>query len=150
MRHFLPGRSVDGTAYERARRTRTSRGVLIVFVSVVAVMASSVAAGAQAGSVAAVRSSTPSAEPLSHPPRVRELASFGSGLGSGSAIGPDKALYVTDGNAGSVLRVDPNTGRVTTVASGLPRQVIGIGGAIDVAFIGHTAYVLVTTVSGDL
>jgi len=83
-------------------------------------------------------------------PQVHALASFGSGLGSGSTIGPDGALYVTDGNAGSVLRIDRHTGRVTTYATGLPKQVLGIGGAMDVAFIGRTAYVLVTMVSGDI
>ena len=83
-------------------------------------------------------------------PEVSPLASFGSGLGSGSTIGPDGALYVTDGNAGSLLRIDRHTGQVTTYGTGLPTQVIGIGGAMDVAFIGHTAYVLVTLVSGDI
>ena len=83
-------------------------------------------------------------------PRVTELATFGSELGSGSTIGPDGALYVTDGNAGSVLRIDPNTGDVSTFAEGLPPQVLGIGGATDVVFLGRTAYVLVTMVGGDL
>lgn len=83
-------------------------------------------------------------------PEITMLASFGSGLGSGSTIGPGGALYVTDGNAGSVLRVDRRTGNVSTFAEGLPPQVLGIGGAIDVAFIGHTAYVLVTLVGGDI
>ena len=84
-------------------------------------------------------------------PKVQELATFAaatcmSGCGSGSAVGPDRALYVTDGPAGRVLRVDPKTGAVTTFASGLPPAVVGIGGAMDVAFIGRTAYVLVTLV----
>jgi hypothetical protein len=72
--------------------------------------------------------------------------------GSGSAIGPGGALYVTEGAAGRVSRVDPQTGEVTTFASGLPQMnpAIGIGGAIDVAFIGATAYVLVTLVSPDV
>jgi len=100
--------------------------------------------------VTVVMSSAASAAPSPKAPVVTELASFGSGLGSGSAVGPDGALYVTDGNAGSVLRIDPKTGDVTTFAEGLPPQVIGIGGAIDVEFIGHTAYVLVTLVGGDL
>lgn len=100
--------------------------------------------------VTAVMASPASATPPPTAPTVTQLASFGSGLGSGSTIGPDGALYVTDGNAGSVLRVDPKTGDVSTFAEGLPPQVIGIGGAIDVAFIGHTAYVLVTVVGGDL
>jgi hypothetical protein len=83
-------------------------------------------------------------------PEVTTLATFGSGLGSGSTIGPDGALYVTDPNAGSVLRVDRRTGAVTTLADGLPPQVMGVGGAMDVAFIGRTAYVLVTLVGGDI
>jgi hypothetical protein len=49
-----------------------------------------------------------------------------------------------------VLRVDPRTGRVTTFASGLPRSIVGIGGAMDVAFLGRTAYVLVTLVGSDV
>ena len=58
--------------------------------------------------------------------------------------------YVTDGNAGAVLRIDPETGDVSTYAEGLPPQVLGIGGAIDVAFVGDTVYALVTTVGGDI
>jgi hypothetical protein len=49
-----------------------------------------------------------------------------------------------------VSRVDPKTGDITTFASGLPKSLIGIGGAIDVAFIGGTAYALVTLVGPDL
>ena len=43
-------------------------------------------------------------------------------------------------------------GQITTFASGLPTAipVVGIGGAIDVAFIGKTAYVLVTLVGSDV
>ena len=45
---------------------------------------------------------------------MTELASFGDGtFTTGSTIGPDGALYVTDGSAGSVLRVDRRTGRIT-------------------------------------
>lgn len=69
---------------------------------------------------------------------------------SGSAVGPDGALYVTEGAVGRLTRVDPETGALTTVASGLPPSLIGIGGAIDVAFIGETPYVLVTLVGSDL
>ena len=65
---------------------------------------------------------------------------------TGSTIGPGGALYVTEGAAGRISRVDPQTGEITTFASGLPKSIIGIGGAIDVAFIGKTAYVLVTLV----
>jgi hypothetical protein len=39
---------------------------------------------------------------------------------------------------------------VTTFASGLPPAIAPIGGAIDVAFIGKTAYVLVTLVGPDV
>jgi hypothetical protein len=70
--------------------------------------------------------------------------------GSGSTIGPDRALYVTETAAGRITRVDPKTGATTTYASGLPKPIIGLGGAMDIAFIGHTAYVLVTLVSPDV
>jgi len=75
-----------------------------------------------------------------------------SGLegGSGSTIGPGGALYVTESAAGRISRIDPQTGAVTTFASGLPPAIVGIGGAIDVAFIGSTAYVLVTLVGPDV
>lgn len=69
---------------------------------------------------------------------------------TGSAVGPGGALYVTEGAAGRISRVDPNTGDITTFASGLPTALIGIGGAIDIAFIGQNAYVLVTLVGSDL
>jgi sugar lactone lactonase YvrE len=74
----------------------------------------------------------------------------GLASGSGSTIGPDGALYVTEGAAGRVSRVDPQTGDVTTYASGLPLSIIGIGGAMDVEFIGSTAYVLMTLVGPDV
>jgi sugar lactone lactonase YvrE len=73
----------------------------------------------------------------------------------GSAIGPGRALYVTEGVAGKISRVDPRTGQVTTFASGLPQAFVNIGGAdiggaIDIAFIGKTAYVLVTLIGTDI
>jgi hypothetical protein len=49
-----------------------------------------------------------------------------------------------------VTRVDPKTGATTTYASGLPKSIIGLGGAMDIAFIGRTAYVLVTLVGPDV
>jgi hypothetical protein len=70
--------------------------------------------------------------------------------GSGSTIGPDRALYVTEPAAGRITRVDPKTGATTTYASGLPKWIIGLGGATDIAFIGRTAYVLVTLVGPDV
>ena len=72
--------------------------------------------------------------------------------GSGSTVGPGGALYVTESAAGRISRVDPRTGKITTFASGLPPTIpgVGIGGAIDVAFIGGTAYALVTLVGPDV
>ena len=73
----------------------------------------------------------------------------------GSTIGPDGALYVTEGAVGRISRVDPQTGENTTFASGLPPAIISIGGfsiggPIDVAFIDNVAYALVTLVSPDV
>jgi hypothetical protein len=81
---------------------------------------------------------------------TRSLLASGLQGASGSTIGPGGALYVTEGAVGRLSRVDPETGAITTVAEGLPASLIGIGGAIDVAFIGGTAYVLVTLVGPDL
>ena len=86
-------------------------------------------------------------------PVVTQLASFGDGtFVTGSTIGPDGALYVTDGSAGKVLRIDRRSGRVTTYAKGLPKKAFptDIGGPVDVVFVGRTAYVLVTLVSGEI
>jgi sugar lactone lactonase YvrE len=105
---------------------------------------------------AAITASTASAAKPATWPVVHELATFAAtgcsgGCGSGSTIGPDRALYVTDGPGGRVLRVDSRTGAITTFASGLPRGIpaVGIGGAMDVAFRGGTAYVLVTLVGPE-
>ena len=72
--------------------------------------------------------------------------------GSGSTIGPDGALYVTESAAGKITRVDPRTGATTTYASGLPELLpaVGFGGPVDLAFLGRTAYVLVTLVGPDV
>lgn len=58
-----------------------------------------------------------------------------SGLegGSGSTVGPAGDLYVTEGAAGRISRVDPKTGEITTFATGLPLRAVPIGGAIDIA-----------------
>jgi hypothetical protein len=70
----------------------------------------------------------------------------------GSTVGPGGALYVAASAAGRISRIDPRTGQITTVASGLPKTIpaVGLGGATDVAFIGNTMYVLVTLVSSDV
>src|SRR5438876_4756743 len=92
-----------------------------------------------------------SAAPPSGGPTATQLVTGLQGA-MGSTIGPDGALYVTEGAVGTISRVDPQTGEKTTFASGLPTALpaIGIGGAIDVAFIDNVAYVLVTLVSPDL
>jgi hypothetical protein len=77
-----------------------------------------------------------------------------SGLagGSGSAIGPDGALYVAEPLAGAITRVDRRTGDNSTFATGLPARLPGFtaGGVMDVAFARHTAYALVTLVGPDV
>jgi len=91
------------------------------------------------------------------PPDLGPPSVLASGLESpiGSTIGPDGALYVAEGQAGRISRVDPQTGNVTTFASGLPKALISVsgfplGGPTDVAFIGNTAYALVTLVDPDV
>jgi hypothetical protein len=91
-----------------------------------------------------------SAPPSGHAPAYRLVTGLQGG--SGSTIGPDRALYVTENAAGRITRVDPRTGATTTYASGLPKLIpaAGFGGPVDIAFIGHTAYVLVTLVGPDV
>jgi sugar lactone lactonase YvrE len=72
------------------------------------------------------------------------------GVGSGSAVGPDKALYVTNGTKGTLVRIDPRTGAEEVVGTGLPPKVVEIGGAVDVAFRGRRTYALVTLAGADL
>src|SRR5436189_3824249 len=96
-----------------------------------------------------------SAAPPSGGPTATLLVTGLAEGAKGSTVGPDGALYVTEGAAGRISRVDPQTGERTTFASGLPPAIISIGGAfiggaIDVAFIDNIAYVLVTLVSPDV
>jgi hypothetical protein len=88
----------------------------------------------------------PSGDPTAH----RLVAGLQGG--SGSTVGPDRALYVTESAAGRITRVDPQTGATTTYASGLPALIpaVGFGGPVDVTFLGRTAYVLVTLVGPDV
>jgi hypothetical protein len=94
----------------------------------------------------------PSAANATRPSPTPTASQLASGLagGSGSTVGPGGALYVTESAAGKISRVDPRTGEITTFASGLPKSIIGIGGTTDVAFIGGTAYALVTVVGPDV
>jgi hypothetical protein len=74
--------------------------------------------------------------------------------GLGSTTGPGGDLFVPDSKAGTILRIDPKTGDYTIFASGLPKLIPAvdpnIGGVSDVAFIGGTAYALVTAVDDPL
>lgn len=86
------------------------------------------------------------------PPHAATPELLASGLegGSGSTIGPDGALYVTEGVAGRVSRIDRETGEVSTFADCLPPRIAPLGGPVDVAFLDDTAYVLVSMVGPDL
>src|SRR5262245_11876237 len=104
---------------------------------------------------ALITMSTPSTASASRPSRGPKATLLVAGLEGavGSTIGPDGALYVTEGVAGRISRVDPQTGEITTFASGLPKRVdptAPFGGAVDVAFIGKTAYALVTLVDSHV
>jgi sugar lactone lactonase YvrE len=90
------------------------------------------------------------ADALAPQPGTAMLLAAGLMGASGSTVGPDRALYVTEGILGRISRIDPETGVVTPFASGLPPSIVGIGGAIDLAFVGNTAYVLVTLVGSDV
>ena len=116
------------------RERRTPRRMMAIFAMAALVAALSVVVVPMAGAATATRLVT------------------GLAGGSGSTVGPDGALYVTEREAGRVSRVDPQTGFVTTIASGLPPAIpaVGLGGAMDVAFFDGTAYVLVTLVGPDV
>ena len=96
---------------------------------------------------------TPSAATAGRPSQTPTATLLVSGLEGtqGSTVGPDGALYLSESLGGRIWRVDPETGQVTTFASGLPPSLSGIGngGVVDVAFIGKTAYALVTAVASD-
>jgi hypothetical protein len=74
----------------------------------------------------------------------------------GSTVGPGGYLYLPDAANGTILKVDPDTGDKTVVGGGLPVWLLtphpaggiaaGLGGAVDVAFLGDTMYALVTLV----
>jgi hypothetical protein len=89
------------------------------------------------------------ATPPGAEPEIELLVAGLSGT-SGSTVGPDGALYVPEGATGEITRIDPRTGETSTYASGLPKAVVGIGGAVDIAFRHGTAYILVTMVTPDV
>jgi sugar lactone lactonase YvrE len=105
-------------------------------------------------SVALIAMFVPSAATAAGPSGDATTHRLVAGLqgGSGSTIGPDRALYVTESAAGRITRVDPRTGATTTYASGLPELIpaVGFGGPVDLAFLGRTAYALVTLVGPDV
>jgi hypothetical protein len=68
----------------------------------------------------------------------------------GSTVGPDGDLFVAEAGAGRIARIDPRRGAVTTFASGLPVNPGVGGGVFDVAFIGSTAYALVSLVTPEV
>ncbi len=72
----------------------------------------------------------------------------------GSTVGPGNALYVTAPLDGTIWRVNPKTGAFTPFTTGLPKRnpdpYFQGAGVVDVAFLGHTAYALVTGVGSDL
>src|SRR5438132_1717322 len=124
-------------ALKPARRVTKSVGMGIVLLMLAA------------GLIAIITPSAASAAPPCEGPTDTLLVTGLQGA-TGSTVGPDGALYVTEGAAGRISRVDPQSGEKTTFASGLPPAIIGIGGAIDVAFIDNIPYVLVTLVSDPL
>ena len=82
------------------------------------------------------------------PEPVAEVLASGLGGSIGSTIGPDGALYVAARASGAIVRVDTATGASTTYTTGLPTH--PVGGVFDVAFIGDTAYALVSVVGPDV
>ena len=125
---FLSLTHADDTGLRESRRQRM---LLVLVAAVIAMITSSTASAAGPTSTLLL-------------PNGQRLEG-----GSGSTVGPGGALYVTESTVGRISRVDPRTGKITTFASGLPPSIVGIGGAIDVAFIGGTAYALVTLVGPD-
>ena len=88
---------------------------------------------------------------FSQPGEPTQLVS-GLEVSFGSTTGPDGDLFVPDAITGEIYRIDPKTGNRSLFASGLPQMIpeIGIGGIMDVAFIGNTAYALVTLVDDPI
>src|SRR6266516_1279240 len=132
----MNNQNILALALKPAMRVTISVGIVIVLMLAAAM-------------IAMITPSAASGRPPCEGPTATRLVTGLEGA-MGSTVGPDGALYVTEGAAGRISRVDPHTGEKTTFASGLPPSIIGIGGAIDVAFIDNIAYVLVTLVNDPL
>lgn len=72
------------------------------------------------------------------------------GGATGTALGPGGDLFVASPHDGTVYRIDRHTQEVITFHEGLPAQVLPLGGVMDIAFQGATAYALVTLVGPDV
>jgi hypothetical protein len=131
------------------RAARASRRIALV----------SVALGAATLLACSDRPTAPSTTALSPPNASTDRFEHASAIPSrlvsglhrtrGSTVGPDGALYVTESEIGQISRVNVKTGDVTPFASGLPTSPSPAGGVIDVAFVGRTAYALVTLVGSN-
>jgi len=118
-----------------SHRRRSVRVVLVLAAALIAIRAPA---------------ATPAAASATGPVHRTQLLVSRLDGAMGSTVGPDGALYIVESAAGRISRVDPRTGQRTTFASGLPRRILDTGGAMDVAFVRHRAYVLVTLVSPDV
>jgi len=123
----------------------TTRRTLLAGVAIAALTVSTLLAPAAANAT----TRTGGQGPGGNGPVVSMIASGMQGT-IGSTIGPDGALYVAEGKAGQITRIDVRTGEKSVYATGLPITLLPLGGAIDIAFVGRTAYVLVTTVGDDI
>lgn len=92
--------------------------------------------------------------PATNTPPAMTSEKIASGFqgASGSTVGPDGNLYITEGAIGKISSVNPTTGTSTTFAEGFPplNPDVGIGGVYDISFLNDNAYALVTLVSSDV
>lgn len=84
---------------------------------------------------------------MNEPTKPKQLA-YGLGTSFGSTTGPGNDLFVPDAAAGIIYRIDTKTGDKTPFAGGFPKLIpeVGIGGIMDVVFLGGKAYALVSLV----
>lgn len=139
----------------RSIKTLTSALLLIVLVTMGCAAVSAAPqhrTGVQGADDGSHLWSAPAGNACNTPTASMLVSGLAGSTGAGSAVGPGGALFVTEAVAGRIVRIDPQTGAVTTFASGLPagNPAIGIGGVMDVAFIGGTAYALTTLVGPDV